>query len=144
MNKEAFPLITSAVHISDAGCLLCPRCGNEYLHHHTITVFDRREDGELTRVTTVQDGAADTTEFVPSCTVANPSSRQQGSRSPSGAKTAMASANLRLPSTRAGPPRMALGSQLAGAGMTKNRGSAAAAALAWVAARAGSQALLRQ
>jgi hypothetical protein len=39
------------------GCLgdmlLCPCCGNEYLHHITVDVYERSEDAEICRVTTV-------------------------------------------------------------------------------------------
>src|SRR4051794_9394562 len=46
-------------HLSDVeieaerGVLVRPSCGNSYLHHGTVTVFDRREDAPRVRVTEV-------------------------------------------------------------------------------------------
>ena len=57
--------------------LKCPRCGSHYLRQGRVTVFDRKEDGELTTVTTVAGGLA-ATHLLPSDQVANPSGRRHG------------------------------------------------------------------
>ena len=94
-------MINNAVEIAD-GCLFCPQCGNDYLHHGVVTVFDRGEDDNVTRVTTVRhtepdDEAAQepapASELVPSCRSPTRRAGATGSRSPSGAKTATASAS---------------------------------------------------
>lgn len=35
------------------GNLCCPGCGEDYLHHYMVTVYDRKEDDPTTRVVTV-------------------------------------------------------------------------------------------
>ncbi len=59
------------------GTLVCPRCNEDYLHHGTVQVFDRREDAELTAVSTVCDGLV-SNHLRPSEGLANPSSRRHG------------------------------------------------------------------
>jgi hypothetical protein len=55
--------------------LLCPRCGDNYLHHCAVSVFSRpREDGPVT-VTTVHDSGQ--VEIGP-ITARSPSSRRDG------------------------------------------------------------------
>lgn len=64
----------------DAGIgptILCPRCGSHELHQGRVTVFDRKEDGEMTAVTTVAGGLT-ATHLLPSNGVANPSGRRHG------------------------------------------------------------------
>lgn len=60
-----------------SGMLCCPRCGNEFLHHRNIKVFDRREDEKMLMRTTVAHRRA-TSEVVPSQDSGNPSSRRSG------------------------------------------------------------------
>jgi hypothetical protein len=59
------------------GQLLCPYCGNSYLHHIEVRVYDRGEDDDLTDVTRVKDGLA-ATHREPSLGCDNPSSRRDG------------------------------------------------------------------
>ena len=61
----------------DIESLLCPRCGEDYLHQCGVTVYDRGEDAEMTTVTTVDDGLVGS-HLVPSNEAANPSSRRDG------------------------------------------------------------------
>lgn len=56
--------------------LVCPCCNEEYLHHGTVTVFDRNEDAPFVRKTTVADyvGVAS----VDNESSGNPSGRRTG------------------------------------------------------------------
>lgn len=56
--------------------LTCPCCNEEYLHHGTVTVFDRNEDAPFVRKTTVADyvGVAS----VDNESSGNPSGRRTG------------------------------------------------------------------
>jgi hypothetical protein len=56
--------------------LLCPKCGNDFLHHADVIVYDRREDADDTRVTTI--GATINVAMVPNARSGNPSSRRDG------------------------------------------------------------------
>ncbi len=58
--------------------LMCPCCGADeaYLHSRTVTVFDRAEDAEITRVVSV--GETVDMRRVPSEATGNPSSRRHG------------------------------------------------------------------
>lgn len=40
--------------------LLCPKCGNDYLHHVGVIIYDREEDQALVTRTIVVDGVART------------------------------------------------------------------------------------
>ena len=44
--------------------LLCPRCGGEYLHHVSATMFDRPEDGETAKRSFI-DGTSAKVDLVP-------------------------------------------------------------------------------
>lgn len=57
--------------------LLCPRCGESNLHHHTITVFDRNEDAAEVLRTTVAYKKT-TSEVVADKGSGNPSNRRDG------------------------------------------------------------------
>jgi hypothetical protein len=57
--------------------LRCPRCGGTDLHQGRVTIFDRNEDAEMTVVTTVAGGFAET-RLLPSGQAGNPSSRRHG------------------------------------------------------------------
>jgi len=57
--------------------LKCPRCGWDYLHLRSVTIYDRAEDAEVTSVTTVRDGLS-ATHLLPSRDIANPSARRDG------------------------------------------------------------------
>ncbi len=60
----------------DGGELVCPSCGNNYLHHERIEVFDRKE-GEATGLhVTIDDGKA----VVDNNLDGNPSDRRHGLR----------------------------------------------------------------
>jgi len=76
------------IAIDDNTWLICPSCGNNYLHHTSLTVYNRTEDAEETRVThvgTALEGYMSTPDVdsLTSATVAskdcdNPSSRRHG------------------------------------------------------------------
>lgn len=80
--------MTQPIAIDDNTWLICPNCGSNYLHHASITVYNRAEDAPATRVThlgTAMDGfASDTTDdtftsaTVKSDDCDNPSSRRHG------------------------------------------------------------------
>jgi len=57
--------------------LICPRCGEANLHHHTVTAYNRAPDAVITRVTVITPDAV-VSGPVPSSQCANPSSRRQG------------------------------------------------------------------
>ena len=57
--------------------LLCPRCGGEYLHHVSATMFDRPEDGETAKRSFI-DGTSAKVDLVPFANSGNPSSRRGG------------------------------------------------------------------
>ena len=57
--------------------LLCPKCGENYLHHETVTVYSRKEDDEKVIQTTINEGVL-LSGVVPSSRAANPSSRRDG------------------------------------------------------------------
>jgi len=59
--------------------LLCPCCGETYLHHGNVDIFMRPEDGTDTVHTSVT-GFTTKTTLVKSNTVDNPSSRRYGLR----------------------------------------------------------------
>ena len=64
---------------TDGKYLLCPCCGETYLHHGAIDIFTRHEDAEETLHTSVT-GFHTTTALVKSDTVDNPSGRRYGLR----------------------------------------------------------------
>lgn len=65
--------------IDDNNELLCPHCGNNYLHHAEVEVFTRHEDADKTLLTTV--GYFNTnTAWTDSEVLLNPSSRRGGIR----------------------------------------------------------------
>ena len=55
----------------------CPRCGDNYLHHGPVTVYDRREDAEEVRTTLVA-GANISSQMKPNTASGNPSYRRDG------------------------------------------------------------------
>lgn len=57
--------------------LACPRCGDNYLHHGPVTVYDRHEDAEEVRTTLVA-GANISSQMKPNAASGNPSSRRDG------------------------------------------------------------------
>jgi predicted RNA-binding Zn-ribbon protein involved in translation (DUF1610 family) len=69
-------------HASDpshiqSNALLCPRCGEAYLHHSTVSVFERGEDDDEVLLTRVNYGSGAQTSVV-SNSPDNPSSRRNG------------------------------------------------------------------
>mgnify|MGYP006289034227 CR=1 FL=1 len=75
------------IAIDDNTWLVCPDCGDNYLHHQSITVYNRYEDAKETRVThlgTNMDGFTSgdpdsmTSATVNSDDCDNPSSRRHG------------------------------------------------------------------
>ena len=57
--------------------LVCPCCGEDYLHHETVTVFSRKEDAEFVRKTVVEGSSvASDKEF--NDVSGNPSDRRDG------------------------------------------------------------------
>lgn len=66
--------------VRDAGGganLLCPRCGDSYLHHRGVVTFDRSEDAETVLRTSIEVGKT-TVHLVPQADSGNPSSRRDG------------------------------------------------------------------
>ncbi len=59
--------------------LLCPKCGNNYLHQRTVQIFNRDEDAHAVRVTTVDDKATHEA-FIANELSLNPSKRRHGMR----------------------------------------------------------------
>jgi hypothetical protein len=66
-----------SISIDDDGVLNCPHCGNQYLHHDGVTVYDRNEDAEQTFETRVKNRIP-FVSVVPSTQSRNPSSRREG------------------------------------------------------------------
>lgn len=62
---------------SDGTALLCPLCGDNYLHHETVTVYSRSEDSVLTQVTEVS-ATQSRTMLAHSDECGNPSTRRDG------------------------------------------------------------------
>jgi|GEM_PF-1153994 len=60
-----------------ATALLCPRCGDSYLHHRSVVTFDRSEDAETVLRTGVEVGKT-TVQLVPQADSGNPSPRRDG------------------------------------------------------------------
>jgi|SRR6516162_1350361 hypothetical protein len=84
MNDDPITTAYASVALSDPiysgideRTLLCPRCNSEHLHQGKVIVYDRSEDAEIIRRTTV-DGDSVATETVPNATSGNPSDRRQG------------------------------------------------------------------
>jgi hypothetical protein len=70
-------LITANCHHGDdQDYLLCPLCSSEYLHHHSVAVFDRVENDPTTKLTTVLSGFVSSTNIPSDPT--NPSNRRDG------------------------------------------------------------------
>jgi hypothetical protein len=61
----------------DGDTLLCPYCGNEYLHHSKITAYDRSEDATAVTVSEIERGVVTRTAVL-SDAARNPSSRRDG------------------------------------------------------------------
>lgn len=59
------------------GVLLCPRCGESTLHHGSMTVYSRPEDGARTTEVTIS-GKRIRGATTPSAGSRNPSSRRDG------------------------------------------------------------------
>jgi len=57
--------------------LLCPRCGDSYLHHRGVVTYDRSEDSETVLKTSVEVGKT-TVQLVAQAESGNPSSRRDG------------------------------------------------------------------
>lgn len=76
------------IAIDDNTWLICPSCQNNYLHHTSITVYNRTEDADQTRVTHLGTNMDDfspgglndtlTSATVNSGDCDNPSSRRHG------------------------------------------------------------------
>ena len=62
---------------SDLNELLCPNCKGEYLHHDTVTVYERREDAENVMQTAIRNSVL-ISSTVPNAQSDNPSSRRDG------------------------------------------------------------------
>ena len=74
--------LTPGTHIivkqhSGGANLLCPRCGNSYLHHRGVVAYDRSEDAETVLKTSVEVGKT-TVQLVAQADSGNPSSRRDG------------------------------------------------------------------
>jgi hypothetical protein len=73
------------MRFNDQNALACPHCENQtkqegltaYMHHGTITVFNRREDADDVKVTRVTSNGT-TVATVPSSGSGNPSMRRDG------------------------------------------------------------------
>lgn len=61
----------------DEDVLLCPRCGQDYLHSGRIFVYERSEDAPETTLVLV-DGGQISANVVPSKNCENPSARRNG------------------------------------------------------------------
>ena len=61
----------------EGSSLLCPRCGNNYLHHRGVAAFDRSEDAETVLKTSVEVGKT-TVQLVAQADSGNPSMRRDG------------------------------------------------------------------
>lgn len=80
--------MTKPINIDDNTWLICPECSENYLHHTSLTVYNRTEDAKETRVTHLgsnMDGFVPTAldDTLTSATVDsnacdNPSSRRHG------------------------------------------------------------------
>lgn len=79
--------MTQPIAIDDNTWLICPNCGENYLHHSALTVYNRAEDAPATRVThlgTSMDGFTGelndtlTSALVISGDCDNPSPRRHG------------------------------------------------------------------
>ena len=57
--------------------LLCPRCGNSYLHHRGVVAYDRSEDAETVLKTSVGVGKT-SVQLVAQAESGNPSVRRDG------------------------------------------------------------------
>lgn len=57
--------------------LVCPKCNNEYLHHDRVNIFDRPEDAEVVRKTSVGIESVSVAN-VDNSTSGNPSGRRDG------------------------------------------------------------------
>lgn len=69
------------VHVSnlstDLSHLMCPNCGEGYLHQGTVEIYNRTEDYEKVRCTVV-DGDGVFSETLPNESSNNPSTRRHG------------------------------------------------------------------
>ena len=63
--------------LMDDEALMCPNCGNVYLHQDKVTVFNRDEDEETEFVAEIQ-GKKAKAQLLPSSRTKNPSARRQG------------------------------------------------------------------
>ena len=61
----------------DWATLLCPSCGEDYLHHRVTTLYERPEDAVVTLEIAVSS-AAIVTRLCPTSETRNPSSRRHG------------------------------------------------------------------
>lgn len=66
-----------AIEIGDIGALVCPDCGEQYLHHGDVTIFQRGEDDDFTTVIAQSGTHAEVSDF-PSADTCNPSWRRHG------------------------------------------------------------------
>lgn len=66
------------IKIDEDNVLLCPHCGESYLHHDTVNVYSRYEDGVQTMHTEIDANFQTKTALVASSTVLNPSGRRGG------------------------------------------------------------------
>lgn len=58
--------------------LLCPGCGEKYITHTQVMVYDRGEDDESTKMILVDEDGSVTEGVVPSVFARNPSQRRHG------------------------------------------------------------------
>ena len=66
-----------AAVVDEDGQLYCPDCGNNYLHQHDTTIFQRGEDGDITTVIAQNGKTVQVSEF-PNEDTCNPSWRRHG------------------------------------------------------------------
>jgi hypothetical protein len=66
-----------AIKVDAGGALDCPDCGDNYLHHGNVTIFQRSEDDDFTTVIAQSGTEAQVSDF-PSADTCNPSSRRHG------------------------------------------------------------------
>ena len=91
------PLLAPVVFSEDWSMdqvLTCPNCGGDYLHHGTVTVFDRQEDAEA--VVTKISGKHYHTEGPAPPDWGNPSSRRHGLAITFACETCTVSAELTI------------------------------------------------
>jgi hypothetical protein len=69
--------VRKAAEVSPYGWLVCPRCGENYLHQEGTSIFHREEDSYWTTVITQEGDKVTATPF-PNSDTCNPSTRRHG------------------------------------------------------------------